>query len=91
MAQWMHEYQVEATSPIFRNFPLDMLRREQVWPKDEADSAAIVTALDSSMGFDGWKTPINLVTIKDTKSWSPVEGRWISFGWTVKTHNAYRR
>lgn len=61
-------------------FPLDMLRYDQCYPKREGEDVRAV--YESVRGFSHHSMPwqVTLVTVKDS---APTVGRWESFGWSV--------
>lgn len=69
------------------NFPLDMLRYDQCWPRDSADAARIVPELPISAHeeFGFWADP-RIVTLLSNKH--PTEHRWLSFGWACTYEEA---
>jgi len=62
-------------------FPIDMLRYDQVWPKSETDAARVAGT------FERRRTP-GPRTILVCGRRAPTSGRWESFGWTVAEERA---
>jgi hypothetical protein len=57
-------------------FPIDMLRYDQCWPRREIDSGTIRRTNETRK--------VELMCINTTGR-KPTEARWKSFGWTVTT------
>ncbi len=67
----LHEFTVEGKY----DFPFDMLRYDQCWPKSESDSAVIERST-----IPRQRRPFR-VTLQGIDE--PTEARWQSFGWRV--------
>lgn len=74
----LYEFKVEGTG----NFPFDMLRYDQCWPKG-SESASNLTLLNP-IGYTV-KRQVTLTGIK-----FPTIDRWKSFGWQVTSTIAER-
>jgi hypothetical protein len=69
----MYEFTVEGRL----DFPFDMLRYDQCWPKSESrDVVAMAPSAHSTLFREGRR-----VTLMGLKA--PTIGRWESFGWKV--------
>lgn len=62
------------------NFPLDMLRYDECWPRDALDAARIAPELPVTAHeeFRLWADP-RIIVLYSNKY--PTEQRWLSFGW----------
>tara|TARA_Y100000034_G_scaffold129812_1_gene186979 strand:+ start:642 stop:938 length:297 start_codon:yes stop_codon:yes gene_type:complete len=68
------------------SFPIDMLRYDQAWPRDESESGLIADKLG-----DFGTPPSEGVTVVTLQSiHPPTPGRWSSFLWTVTEINGHR-
>lgn len=65
----LYAYTVQGSAP----FPVDMLRYDASWPKDDLDSMEITDSIEHDRGLS---ITIDLVGLKP-----PAEARWRSFGW----------
>lgn len=68
----LYEYTVEGRG----EFPFDMLRYDQCWPKRESEDV-----VNMAPSHPGMRREVRRVTLVGTHS--PTEGRWESFGWKV--------
>lgn len=72
--KYVHTFTVEGTG----HFPLDMLRRDQCYPRSESDSnraaqpRILCRVVLERQQADRW--------------WQPTVGRWESFGWKLVGH-----
>ena len=61
-------------------FPIDMLRRDELYPHTEQDSNTIQQTFEE-VRSDNWT--IYLARTYQGSFWYPTEGRWNSFGWDI--------
>jgi hypothetical protein len=86
MQNWRHEYTVTGCGA----FPVDMLRYDASYPKSTDDAVSIALNMtDDKEVYLAMRT-ITLCHVCDFRSWSPTEGQWDSFVWTVADHKAWR-
>ncbi len=86
MPNWRHEYTVTGRG----SFPVDMLRYDASYPKSTDDAVSIALQMTDDREVYGGMRTITLCHNCDYRSWSPTEGRWDSFVWTVADHKAWR-
>ena len=80
----MYKYLVEFRVVGAREFPTDMLRYDQCFPRNTDDAISIGRTFDYRNPIT---SPIEICLVKHcrTKDQSNVtSGRWASFGWHVK-------
>ena len=77
MAMWRIQYEVQGRV----DFPLDMLRYDSSFPYSSEDVAKIEDSR-GARSTDAVMT-VRLVHYADTKHWTPTQGRWQSFLWSV--------
>lgn len=63
------------------NFPHDMLRYDQCYPKSETDSNAI--ARTWAMGGSDQDEVIEVKRVTSNARWEPTKGRWEAYNWKV--------
>lgn len=73
MTIYVHTFTVRGRG----TFPLDMLRRDKCYPRQETDS----NAMRREQGADTRDVQVQHVTTG--AHWHPCFGRWASFGWEV--------
>lgn len=73
MTMYAFSYKVRGRGP----FPLDMLRYDASFPRNESEIYDM-----AKTGYDEVRT-ITLTTYRPRKFWMPTYGRWESFGWTA--------
>jgi hypothetical protein len=61
-------------------FPIDMLRFDGCFPRDEISSNDITSSITQRNGSE---KIIRLVKVHSNRLWTPTEGRWNSFDWRV--------
>lgn len=71
MARYLQTIEVKGQG----NFPFDMLRYDQCWPRD-SDDVLEMTKYSSRIVF--------LNRVVERKDIEPTKDRWASFGWTVR-------
>jgi hypothetical protein len=71
---YLYTYTVGGTP----SFPFDMLRYDQCWPASQEDAARI----DRAGPQPGRKAAAFSITLHSHKL--PTEGRWRSFGWSLR-------
>lgn len=77
------EYRYEFKVVGYGQFPVDMLRYDACWPKDEGNDSFNIGA-----SWDRFsKATTREITLIGVKQ--PTEARWKSFGWKVK--DGFRR
>jgi hypothetical protein len=64
------------------HFPVDMLRYDRCSPLDERDSSKIMDSF-SELHCNNLQE-IGIIRFTSCKSDMPTEGRWRSFGWSIK-------
>jgi len=64
------------------NLPVDMLRRDRLYPATEHDASLVHSAISDPLALDG-KTSIELAGLRTTKQADITVARWQSFGWQV--------
>lgn len=65
------------------NFPMDMLRHDQAFPRTTHDAVLIEHTRSTDVQYAREVRTISLVAYHEQKWPSVSEGRWVSFGWPV--------
>lgn len=81
---WSHSVTVQGRG----SFPIDMLRYDCCWPRDQEAAAHLSSSLarwarpDTADGQEQVRS-VEVTTVRSLKAYPFTDARWASFGWVV--------